>query len=89
METVGERTKYLCGEIYVDVLTGPDCDSGREIRKISDVSFAMQVGGKGFSMSLKGFRDSSGKTLEQALTEHGEELQAIIEAQDALEEVQP
>lgn len=90
METIGERTNYLCGELYIDVVTGPDCDDGREIRKVSDVSFSVRVGKKYFSMSLRGFKDASGKTLEQVLAEDlWSELQVAIEKQDALEEVQP
>lgn len=54
-------------EFHCDVLKGPDCDGGEEIRKVEDVCLVHWNGTKSTILSLSDFTNSKGLTLEEVL----------------------
>lgn len=79
-----KQTRYLVGEVYIDVEVGSDCDGEMEVRRVVSASFSINNKHKGLggsvSVDLQKFSDRSGLTVADTLCH--DDLLAIIKKDD-------
>lgn len=79
-----ERHNYCKCEFVCEVITGPNCDDGIEIRKVEDPSIQLTDGKNAVFIALSDFRNDDGKTITDILKDDEHEFTlAMVECEES------